>query len=280
MIDKLLYLSIILADFLLQDNEGESTLDNRIKLILCDLDDTLMTSKKEVLPLTRDVLWECSRRGIIIGYVTIRSPRKTAIYTKGLPCDCLANYNGAVIRVKEEMIGNYSIPHNAGLQLITSLQRDYPNASIGAYFEPYSYRDNQIGVIGSEEAISFTPADMPAYDFQRIRIVPGRDRIDITKYITADMAYSITVHGSLIITSSQANKEHATKKIMEHLGIKPSEVLSFGDDYVDIGMLKVSGTGVAMGNAVDAVKEMADYITLTNEEEGIADYLRRYVLSE
>ncbi len=253
-------------------------MDSRIKLILCDLDDTLMTSKKEVLPLTREALWECSRRGIKIGYVTIRSPRKAGLYTKGLPCDCLANYNGAVIRVKEEIIGNYSIPYHAGLHLITSLQQDYPDVSIGAYFEPYYYRNKQIGVIGSEEAFSFTPADMPAYDFQRIRIVPGKEQIDITQYINSDMAYSITVHGSIIITSSRANKEHATEKIMGHLGLKPSEVLSFGDDYVDIGMLKVSGTGVAMANAVNSVKEIADYITLTNEEEGIADYLKRFVL--
>ena len=253
-------------------------MDKRIKLILCDLDDTLMTSKKEVPPKTRDVLWECNRRGIGIGYVTIRSPGKTGIYTKGLPSDCLANYNGSVIRVKDEIIGNYSIPHRAGLQLIESLQKDYPGISIGAYFEPYYYRNEQIGVIGSEEASGFTLADMPVYDFQRIRIVPGRYHLDIEKYISFEMAYTVTVHGSIIITSRQANKEHATIKIMEHLGLKPSEVLSFGDDYVDIGMLKASGTGVAMANGVQAVKEIADYITLSNEEEGIADYLTRFVL--
>lgn len=253
-------------------------MDNRIKLILCDLDDTLMTSKKEVPTQTREALWECSRRGIKIGYVTIRSPRKSGIYTEGLPCDCLANYNGAVIRVKDESIGNYSISHHIGKQLITSLEEDYPDISIGAYFEPYYYRNQQIGVIGSEEVSGYILADMPAYDFQRIRIVPGRNQIDITKYITKDMAYSITVHGSIIITSRQANKEHATVKIIKHLGLKPSEVVSFGDDNVDIGMLKASGTGVAMGNAVEAVKDISDYVTLSNDEEGIADYLMRFVL--
>lgn len=253
-------------------------MDKKIKLILCDLDDTLMTSEKRVPPKTQEVLWECSRRGISIGYITVRSPRKTGIYTKGLPLDCVANYNGSIIRVKDEIIGNYSIPHRSGLQLIRSLKEDYPGISIGAYFEPYYYINDMIGVIGSEEALGFTLADMPEYDFQRIRIVPGTYRPDITKYISSDMAYTITVHGSIIITSIQANKEYATIKIMEHLGLKPLEVLSFGDDYVDIGMLKASGTGVAMANAVEAVKEIADYVTLSNEEEGIAYYLNRFVM--
>lgn len=253
-------------------------MDKRIKLILCDLDDTLMTSNKKVLPKTQDVLWECSRRGIGIGYVTIRSPGKSGIYIKGLPCDCIANYNGSIIRVKDKIIGNYSIPHRAGLQMIEALKEDYPGISIGAYFEPYYYRNEQIGLIGAEEASDFSLADMPAYDFQRIRIVPGQHKLDIAKYISSDMAYTVTLHGSIIITSRQANKEHATIQIMEYLGLKPSEVLAFGDDYVDIGMLKASGTGVAMANAVEAVKEIADYVTLSNEEEGIADYLSKYVL--
>jgi hypothetical protein len=255
-------------------------MDKKIKLILCDLDDTLMTSKKEVLPLTREALWECSRRGIKIGYITIRSPRKSGLYTEGLPCDCLANYNGAIIKVKNEIIGNYSIPHIDGLRLITELLEDAPDISIGAYFEPYYYRNHQIGQIGSDQVIGSTPTEMPACDFQRIRIVPGKYQLDITKYISQDMAYSITMHGSLIITSRKANKEHAALRIMEHMGLQPSEVLAFGDDTVDIGMLKAAGTGVAMGNAVEAVKEIADAVTLSNDEEGIGYYLNRYLLSE
>jgi hydroxymethylpyrimidine pyrophosphatase-like HAD family hydrolase len=253
-------------------------MNNKIKLILCDLDDTLMTSKKEVLPKTREALLECSRRGMMIGYVTIRSPRKTGIYTKGLPCDCLANYNGAMIWVKDQIIGNYSIPHNTGRNLIQSLQVQYPGLSIGAYFEPLCYYNGEIRVAGSQEITDYTLSGVPPYDFQRIRIVPGEYNPDMIVSTGEELSYTVTVHNSIIITHSRANKENAVQRLMEHFHLQASEVLSFGDDYVDLGMLRASGTGVAMGNAVQELKAAADYVTLTNEEEGIADYLNRFVL--
>jgi hypothetical protein len=253
-------------------------MNDKIKLILCDLDDTLMTSKKEVLPRTREALLECSRRGILIGYVTIRSPRKTGIYTKELPCDCLANYNGAMIRVKDQIIGNYSISHQTGRKLIQSLTEEYPGLSIGAYFEPLCYYNGEIRIAGSQEITNYTMSEVPPYDFQRIRIVPGEHKPDLTRFAAEELSYTVTVHNSIIITHSRANKENAVRRLMEHFQLQASEVLSFGDDYVDLGMLRASGTGVAMGNAVQELKHAADYVTLTNEEEGIAEYLNRFVL--
>lgn len=253
-------------------------MNDKIKLILCDLDDTLMTSKKEVLPKTREALLECSRRGIRIGYVTIRSPRKTGIYTRGLPCDCLANYNGAMIRVKDQIIGNYSIPHHTGRKLIQSLLEEYPRLSIGAYFEPLCYNNDEIRVVTSQEATDYTLSSVPPYDFQRIRIVPGEYKPDLPRFVTDELSYTVTVHNSIIITHNRANKENAVQRLREHFQLQASEVLSFGDDYVDLGMLRASGTGVAMGNAVQELKCAADYVTLSNEEEGIAEYLNKFVL--
>ena len=57
-----------------------------------------------------------------------------------------------------------------------------------------------------------------------------------------------------------------------------SEIVAFGDDYADIGMLKMCGIGVAMGNAVQEVKDVADDITLSNEEDGVAAYLGKWII--
>ena len=56
-------------------------------------------------------------------------------------------------------------------------------------------------------------------------------------------------------------------------GISAEEITAFGDDYVDIGMLKLCGLGIAMGNAIDEVKEAADRVIGDNEEDGIAEFL-------
>ena len=61
--------------------------------------------------------------------------------------------------------------------------------------------------------------------------------------------------------------------ICDKCGIKLSNVIAFGDDYADIDMLKLSGTGIAMGNAIKEVKEAADIIIGSNDEDGIAVYL-------
>ncbi len=66
--------------------------------------------------------------------------------------------------------------------------------------------------------------------------------------------------------------------IAADLGIKPEEIVAFGDNHNDIGMLRLAGLGVAMGNAHDEVKAAADYITLSNAEEGVAVVIEEMIL--
>ena len=58
----------------------------------------------------------------------------------------------------------------------------------------------------------------------------------------------------------------------------PEEIIAFGDDQVDIEMLKLCGIGVAMGNSIEEVKQIADVVIGNNDEDGIAEYLERYHL--
>ena len=57
-------------------------------------------------------------------------------------------------------------------------------------------------------------------------------------------------------------------------GIQTAQIAAFGDDYADIGMLELCGMGIAMGNAIDAVKEKADLVIGGNDEDGIVAYLK------
>ncbi len=63
-------------------------------------------------------------------------------------------------------------------------------------------------------------------------------------------------------------------------GIGTDEIIAFGDDYADIGMLKLCGVGFAMGNAIDEVKAVADQIIGDNDNDGIGVYLKNVVLEE
>ena len=76
-------------------------------------------------------------------------------------------------------------------------------------------------------------------------------------------------------TKKEATKENAILKACAICGIALEDVTAFGDDVPDIGMLKLCGTGVDMGNAIDFVKEAADIVIGSNDKDGIAKYLEQ-----
>ena len=78
--------------------------------------------------------------------------------------------------------------------------------------------------------------------------------------------------------NKNCSKSSALKALCSYLGISQNEVIAFGDGDNDIDMLQFAGVGVAMGNASDYVKSKADYITLSNEENGVAHTLYETIL--
>ncbi|WP_133960359.1 HAD-IIB family hydrolase [Halanaerobium saccharolyticum] len=84
--------------------------------------------------------------------------------------------------------------------------------------------------------------------------------------------------GYLEIIPQKASKRAAIKILQERFNINSSEIIAIGDNYNDIDMIKYVGLGVAMGNAPQKVKEIADQVTLSNDDEGVAKAIREYIL--
>lgn len=82
----------------------------------------------------------------------------------------------------------------------------------------------------------------------------------------------------LEILPPDINKASALETLLGILGFKREELMAFGDSYNDLTMIKYAGLGVAMGNAKDVVKENADYIAPTNDEDGIVDVINKFIL--
>lgn len=76
----------------------------------------------------------------------------------------------------------------------------------------------------------------------------------------------------------EISKEYGLRTIAHDLGIDRTEIVAIGDGHNDIGMIQFAGLGVAMGNAHDEVKNKADYITLSNAEDGVADVIEKLIL--
>lgn len=249
------------------------------RMIILDLDNTLLTSDKCVTSDTAKALNECKRRGMYIGYITARSPRKTGQFLKDLPCDCIAYYNGATVYVGDSIISSNLIPYQQGIQIIDALTKKYPTIKVGVYMEPYSYFENEIRNINTGETRACSVYDLPCHDIQRIRVIfNGNDNLCFNELMTENTIYYVSTDETAIIINKNATKEQALITLSNYLNISVDNVIVFGDDINDIGMLKTAGTGVAMGNAVAAVKKNADYITQTNDNEGISLWLKENLL--
>ena len=249
-----------------------------MKLVVFDLDDTLLNSKEEVSERNRQAILNCSQKGMKIGYITVRSPRKIKTFLQGLPCDCIANYNGAVIRAGNKLIAENSIKYENAINYINKVTGIAPGIGICAYFEPYCYKNKEIRSYITQEILEYDLYSTPRHNFQRIRLFyNGYENIDFSKYISSEMQYQKS-HDTATITNKLADKGIALESLIRYFGFKKEEILSFGDNVNDIPMLKASGTGVAMGNAVSQVKDIADYITLSNDEDGVAEYIETYLL--
>ena len=92
-----------------------------------------------------------------------------------------------------------------------------------------------------------------------------------------ELSISSSMYNNLEVNAKGADKGSALLWLADYLGIAREETMSFGDGENDIPMIKAAGLGVAMGNALDTVKAVADTVTLTNDENGVAAAIRKYI---
>ncbi|MDM5317696.1 Cof-type HAD-IIB family hydrolase [Fictibacillus sp. b24] len=92
-----------------------------------------------------------------------------------------------------------------------------------------------------------------------------------------ELAVSSSADNNLEITNSEAQKGVALKKYAELKGISLENTMAIGDNYNDVSMLEIAGFPVAMGNAVDEIKEMAAFVTKENDESGVAFAIKRFL---
>lgn len=80
------------------------------------------------------------------------------------------------------------------------------------------------------------------------------------------------------ILSAKASKFHGMTRLLQMLVITPADIVFFGDDQNDVALLEWAGTGVAVANAIPAALAAADQVTLSNDQEGVADWLEKHLL--
>ena len=252
-----------------------------IKMIVTDLDRTLLHTDKTISAYTADILNRCRKQGIKIVYATARPKRMVnhCAFFNSSAVDALILHNGAVVYIENELHTCFGIESKMRDDILLSVSRNFPDATLSVEIGDVSYANFDVSEIWNKVAVVRTDfTDLPNKPADKIIIGSPMplDMRQLSQYIP-DELYVETSSGENVslelIMNRKATKWEAVKIVSAHFGISTADIVAFGDDYNDISMIKGCGIGVAVANAIDEAKAVADYICDTNNNDGVAKWL-------
>lgn len=265
------------------------------KLIALDMDGTLLTTDKKVSERTEAAIKAAEEKGVKIVLASGRPLLGLNRYLEELDLlkgeDYVLSFNGGLVQNTRtaEIVSKVSLK-GADLKYIYEISKEL-NINIHAF----SAKDGLITPKNSkytEYEAEINGIDINIKDFNEVN-----DEEDIIKVMMIDPQeildpaieklpkeiyekYSVFKSAPFFLefTHKEVDKGLGLKRLGEHLGIKQEEIIACGDAGNDLSMVKYAGLGVAMGNAVPEVKEAANYITASNDEDGIAKVIEKFIL--
>ena len=249
------------------------------KLLLFDLDGTLLKTDKTISERTVEALDKCRDMGYIIGICTSRGEQNCCSFLKKIKPNIFISSGGALIKYNNEYIYKNLFSNKRTKELINEIRTvcgDYVEITVDTIDRHYwNYRIDPKRTDSSWGSSTWT--DYNNFSEEALKICAEIFDEKSAELLEQELTDCDIVRFSdgfwYKITKRGVTKKSAIQMICDKCGIKLSNVIAFGDDYADIDMLKLSGIGIAMGNAIKEVKEAADIIIGSNDEDGIAVYL-------
>ena len=278
-----------------------STNGYRIRMIGLDMDGTLLTTEKELTEHTREVLREAIDRGVVVLPATGRP-------LAGIPEEVLkfpgvryavASNGARIVDLKESrVLYEDLVPYETGRRVLEICSRY--DSMLEIYYDGVGYAE--------EEKLKHLDEYVPRLPMARYIASSRRPVADVramheerkapTDKVQAlfrtteeckkawkevekeipDIEITGALSNNIEVNAKGVNKGRGLLLLGELLGIHREEIMAVGDGSNDIAMLREAGLGVAMENATEAVKAAADVVTLSNDQEGAAAAIEKYVL--
>ena len=268
-----------------------------IKALFFDLDGTLLNSAKQIPASAKEAITACRARGVRVFFATARSPRldqtlgwtaaEFSLFDGGIYS------NGACICLDGQL--HYSYIHPDAVRACIAAAADHEDVHLSLHMPHEGYAFNfpidasmnkgwglaqaRICPI-DDDAVHSTVKILIFYDHltDSVRPLPPSLGETIRQRIGPKANVYITDEGRTIQVSGQdAGKLKAIEHVLRRLGLDVGEVSVFGDDINDLEMISFYPASVAMGNAAPQVKAAAGFITRTNDEDGVAYALSRFI---
>lgn len=248
-----------------------------MKAIITDLDRTLLHTDKSVSEHTRDVLKKCRDRGMRIMAASARPLRDLLRYKDLIGFDAITATNGAVVSLPNRTL-EIGIPIKSGEKILEKLLA-FPDVFLSV--------ETNKGLYSNRDIPEWKPTvykDFPTLPEGIIlyKILASSSAAALYQHIentlTADVYHTVANRDLIQIMSREATKWNGICRMLEHFGILPSEAVYFGDDNDDVEPIQNCGLGVAVANAIPAVLAVADRITTTNDQDGVAKFIEENLL--
>jgi len=264
-----------------------------IKLIVSDVDGTLISSKNGVGEQTVELVKKLKQKGVLFTFATQRVHSSIVPFAEKLEIELpIITVNGALIKdLKNNVLQKSVISPKKVLKAISFSDRFYVRTALVyddeiVYTEDNSVLKDYMYRLGTNYRLVDSYYN---YLDKVVEIIMLGNERKVVKYIQKKMNYpfkyflnakyyrtssSLGIY-NLEIRCSGTNKKRALRKLTGHLGIRRSQVATIGDWYNDRDLFEYGGFNVALQNAIPELKAMSDLITeRTNEEDGVAEFLK------
>ena len=259
------------------------------KLVAIDLDDTFINSKHQFTQRTKEAVKSAVKKGVSIVIATGRTYRGTLRYIQriNLKAPTITCGGAMVIDRRGNKIYESQVSHEQAKRVL-----EYAK-SIGVHSQVYlnddfvfpirtEYTKIYEGFFGfpgveAPDLLEYKDLTTPKVLF----ISEPEKIIEIQKEAAALFPELMVARSKpfyLEFNNPKASKGAALEFLANDMGIPREEVIAIGDSEIDASMIEYAGLGVAVENAIPSVKEKADFITCSNDQEGVAHVLEKYVL--
>ncbi len=265
-----------------------------IQLVLCDVDGTLITNDKLLTPRTVDAVGRLGDAGIAFALTSGRPPRGMSMFVEPLALKTpIAAFNGGMLVDSEmQVLEQRTLPGHTVGPIIDVIESNDLDAWVYQGAE-WLVRDVAASHVDRESwTVQFSPTVVA--DFTEVlagkvgiaKLVGVGDALDQIAHVESEVRDRFGDHVSaarsqpyyLDITHPQANKGSVARYLAAEYRIPPDAIATLGDMPNDVLMFAHSGLSIAMGNASSEVQRAARRVTTSNEQEGFAMAVDRYIL--
>lgn len=269
------------------------------KLVAIDMDGTLLNSNNEISKRTRKAIEDATKQGVHIVLATGRILKSAEHYARNIDLNSyILACNGAII-----MNESRDIIYNQPMNLEIAKRVMELGTELGIYYHFYD-RSKFYSNIYIKEIANYYNTSTLKLKGQSIDIdifddhneLLNRENFEVYKFLFIDDAkeklallrqelstfkeinVSSSWDNNLEIMDNKVSKGMGLEFLSKKLNINPKEIIAIGDNENDLSMIQFAGLGVAMDNGDEAIKSQADIVTRTNDEDGVARIIEKYIL--